>query len=49
LKVLFCTSEALPFAASGGDKIYCFYHTCTYDSESGVIRDISTQAVEIEW
>lgn len=42
-------NDRLQFAVSGGDKIYCFYHTCTYDSESGVIRDISTQAVEIEW
>lgn len=41
--------DRLQFAGSDSDNIYCFYHMCLYDSESGVIRDISTEAVEIEW
>lgn len=42
-------NDRLQFIISASDKIYCFYHMCIYDSESGVIRDISTEAVEIEW
>lgn len=42
-------NDRLQFIISDADKIYCFYHMCIYNSESGVIRDISTEAVEIEW
>lgn len=42
-------NDRLQFAAADDGKIYCFYHMCIYDSESGEIRDISTEAVEIEW
>lgn len=42
-------NDRLSFVAAQGDDIYCFYHECTYDSTSGVIRDISTEASLVKW
>lgn len=42
-------SDRFQFVAVRGDEIYCFYHTCTYDNESGVVEDLTSKAVLVEW
>lgn len=42
-------NDRLSFAAAQGDDIYCFYHRCRYNSVSGEIQDISTEAVLVKW